>query len=863
MIFKRGLLCWIPLVFILTFNMIAYGEETKDHWANDSIGRWIEEGYINGYENGGIKQNQLMTKAEFYTFVNNIFGFEKLGKIYANDVSEDKWYYKEIQKAHVAGYLMYFEGYKVRPDENITREEVITILAQLFGFNDYEEDYLSDFEDRDKISKWSEKSVNELVAREYVKGYTDKTIRPKLPMTRGEIFTLLDNMVTHIYDSPGTFEYPNKKIIKGNVLVCSENISINNLAVEGNIYLTKGIDDGNVTLLNTIATESINIECEGDNINIINAYCKKLYLKSNAKVTVKEDEILSKIPKLVASADDQTVLSIVKRDFDSIDSWELATIILSEVGADGEKHGVEEIHAGKAMLLQSKATGEIRQLFSGQMSDISSSGILSPVRPLSSQILNSFREIAPANIRQEQEIMQQRREEDEQQEEQQDEQQSESEGEQPYENEGQPELGDRTESEQQSSEGSMSSILPPDIKPSSENVPENIRQEQEIMQNREGDRAEIEEPLEPGDQEQSESEDGTESEEQSFEENGDSRPTLILENTSVDSVTVISSDNISDSQNPNRFQIIARNSEIKDVILQSTATALLDSSMVNRVTVTNTATGAEVIMSESNVEEINMNSEGYFAAVNNSETGTLTLNADVVVETDKGSVTHELQINVNARGSNIRAEGEVNTVNNLAVEVIINGKNAEVGIDIPVDNDYENTELLIESRIKEVISSILGDIESQDSDIFSQDINNEREQNDDNSSSSGGSNNENDSGENSEDDINIVLSWAREPITNVTVEKGEEIDLFFTVFTNSDVEDRNITIVLEWKKENDYLKEGDITVIHDNVLNSKLSDGIHIIRVSLTKDQLKEVNIKPRFEKAGLYQMSIYAQEIN
>ncbi|HAS89733.1 MAG TPA: hypothetical protein DCS48_10580, partial [Desulfovibrio sp.] len=70
------------------------------------------------------------------------------------------------------------------------------------------------------------------------------------------------------------------------------------------------------------------------------------------------------------------------------------TIILSEVGADGEKHGVEEIHAGKAMLLQSKATGAMRQLFSGQMVDVGSSGLLSNVRQLSTQELQNFRDIA-------------------------------------------------------------------------------------------------------------------------------------------------------------------------------------------------------------------------------------------------------------------------------------------------------------------------------------------------------------------------------------------------------------------------------------------------------------------------------------
>ncbi|TIH13737.1 hypothetical protein D0S45_14065 [Marinifilum sp. JC120] len=112
------------------------------------------------------------------------------------------------------------------------------------------------------------------------------------------------------------------------------------------------------------------------------------------------------------------------------------TIILSEVTDDGEKHGVEEIHAGKAMLLQSKATGEMRQLLSGQMVDVGRSGLLSPVRSLAPQERDQFRKIAPENIRQEQELREQQREEEEEQQEeqgqegQQEEQQDEPQGEQ-------------------------------------------------------------------------------------------------------------------------------------------------------------------------------------------------------------------------------------------------------------------------------------------------------------------------------------------------------------------------------------------------------------------------------------------------
>lgn len=72
-----------------------------------------------------------------------------------------------------------------------------------------------------------------------------------------------------------------------------------------------------------------------------------------------------------------------------------------------EKHGVEEIHSGKALLVQS-IDGSIRVIDSPQaLVDIAASGQLSTVRPMTVQELNSFRDIAPQAIQQEQEIREQ------------------------------------------------------------------------------------------------------------------------------------------------------------------------------------------------------------------------------------------------------------------------------------------------------------------------------------------------------------------------------------------------------------------------------------------------------------------------
>ena len=64
----------------------------------------------------------------------------------------------------------------------------------------------------------------------------------------------------------------------------------------------------------------------------------------------------------------------------------------------GEKHGIEEIHSGRALIVQG-LDGQIRQISQSQnIVDVSSYGQLGSVRSFSVQEFNTFREIAPANI---------------------------------------------------------------------------------------------------------------------------------------------------------------------------------------------------------------------------------------------------------------------------------------------------------------------------------------------------------------------------------------------------------------------------------------------------------------------------------
>ncbi|WP_432735178.1 FecR domain-containing protein [Maridesulfovibrio sp. FT414] len=106
------------------------------------------------------------------------------------------------------------------------------------------------------------------------------------------------------------------------------------------------------------------------------------------------------------------------------------TTTVHEISPDGqEKHGVEEIHSGKALLVQS-IDGSIRVIDSPQaLVDIAASGQMSTVRAMSVQELSSFRDIAPQAIQQEQEIREEDQQNDEQQNEEQQDQQDQQNGE--------------------------------------------------------------------------------------------------------------------------------------------------------------------------------------------------------------------------------------------------------------------------------------------------------------------------------------------------------------------------------------------------------------------------------------------------
>jgi len=259
--------------------------DIQKHWAEKSINTWVQRGYIDGYANGKFMPNQAITRAEFCTFINKLMGYKKISSLRFSDVKGNESYALDMGKAVAAGYLSGYPDGTIRPNQGITREEIASILTKVLSLKNVQYNNLSRFKDRESISAWSKLSVNTVTYNKYMSGFPDRTFRPHGTVTRAEALAIFDRIVDNLYDSPGTYGLPyDTYTLNGNVLINSSNVILKNIVINGDLYLTDGIGNGSVTLVN-VKARNVKVSggviinnCDLDNVQIETNNAQKLRL---------------------------------------------------------------------------------------------------------------------------------------------------------------------------------------------------------------------------------------------------------------------------------------------------------------------------------------------------------------------------------------------------------------------------------------------------------------------------------------------------------------------------------------------------------------------------------------------------------
>lgn len=186
-------------MLFLSFNSafaIAATSDSKGHWAESQISRWIDEGFLIGYPDGSSKPDQAITRAEFITFINRSFGFSEEAPISFSDISSSDWAYTEVAKAVKAGYLIGYGDETIGASNSISRQEVAVIVDRLLNLPETASTGTS-FQGDSLIAVWAKDAVDRVVSSEIMVGYgADNSFKPTKSATRAEAIVTLDRAIS-------------------------------------------------------------------------------------------------------------------------------------------------------------------------------------------------------------------------------------------------------------------------------------------------------------------------------------------------------------------------------------------------------------------------------------------------------------------------------------------------------------------------------------------------------------------------------------------------------------------------------------------------------------------------------------------
>ncbi len=233
-------------VFPIPVNAEGTFIDTQGHWAEEEIIRMFQKSVVKGYVDGSFRPDMCVSRAEFITMVNRAMGFQKKAAISFSDVNTENWYHDEIARAVKEGYIKGYTDGTMNPNGKISRQEAAVIIFRLLNMEEENEKRPVDkFSDSETVSSWSKEEVNKVVSEGYMIGYPNKTFNPLGEVSRAETVAILSRAVGQLYNEPGSYG-PSEGIgtIEDNVTVTVSGVTLRNMVIKGDLFLTAGIGDG-------------------------------------------------------------------------------------------------------------------------------------------------------------------------------------------------------------------------------------------------------------------------------------------------------------------------------------------------------------------------------------------------------------------------------------------------------------------------------------------------------------------------------------------------------------------------------------------------------------------------------------------
>ena len=179
---------------------LPFADVAASDWFFDAVYYAFENDIMNGVSDTLFAPSSATTRGMVATILYRLEGEPKAGSSDFKDVSEGMYYTDAISWAAENGIVAGYEDGTYRPNNNITREQVATILYRFASYKGYDvtkASALTSFSDADSVSEYAVAAMKWSVSAELIDGIDD-TLQPNGKATRAQVATMMMRFCEYI-----------------------------------------------------------------------------------------------------------------------------------------------------------------------------------------------------------------------------------------------------------------------------------------------------------------------------------------------------------------------------------------------------------------------------------------------------------------------------------------------------------------------------------------------------------------------------------------------------------------------------------------------------------------------------------------
>lgn len=267
---------FVTVVLMGTFSFcdeeLAFND-IENHWAKDLIQKKYSEGLVEGYPDGSFRPDEVLTKAQLIAIVNRSFGLSKVEDNHFIDVDSNDWYKTEVDKAE---YYKYISGVALRGEEAATPRDAVMMIASLLDIEVDEESGL--VEGIDNLSSEEMKMYKMFEEMGYLNTEDNRNLDPDKKLNRAEILNITDKVLGYVIKNQNDADNIPENV---KVTIIGNDVKINNASID-KLYISPGMLS-DLTISNSVINNGIEFYSDSEDNSLILDQVKTNELKTGSR----------------------------------------------------------------------------------------------------------------------------------------------------------------------------------------------------------------------------------------------------------------------------------------------------------------------------------------------------------------------------------------------------------------------------------------------------------------------------------------------------------------------------------------------------------------------------------------------------